>query len=201
LFLIFFNGLVKSKIFVLDQLIVAVIFLDLHVPLPAPNNDGLFTRRPFYIAHFLVYMGAYHLISEIRSSPSKLSEFAISCLFFVLVCKLIAGFLQVGEDAHGLLIRNALASSGVQLDYLRSISEPTGHAVVMLQPGGQNSIIIVGGANISWPTTLDGGNSFPSGTRELIHKAGALLLQREVPDAVNIEAAKVSYLISKHHII
>ena len=63
----------------------------------------------------------------------------------------------------------------------------------MLQPGGQNSIIIVGGANVSWTSTSEEGNAtlFPSTTQEIIRGAGALLLQREVPDAVNIEAAKV----------
>ena len=71
----------------------------------------------------------------------------------------------------------------------------------MLQPGGQNSIIIVGGANVSWTSTSEEGNAtlFSSSTQEIIRGAGALLLQREVPDAVNIEAAKVvTYDITLH---
>lgn len=99
---------------------------------------------------------------------------------------------QVGEDAHGKLIRDALATCGVHLEYLSSVSVPTGHAVVMLQPGGQNSIIIVGGANVSWPRLEDTVSHFPVSTQQLIRQAGAVLLQREIPDAVNFEAAKIA---------
>lgn len=77
------------------------------------------------------------------------------------------------------------------MEYLSSVSVPTGHAVVMLQPGGQNSIIIVGGANVSWPRLEDTVSHFPVSTQQLIRQAGAVLLQREIPDAVNFEAAKV----------
>ncbi|KAI8012504.1 Ribokinase [Camellia lanceoleosa] len=63
---------------------------------------------------------------------------------------------QIGEDAHGKLISDALEDCGVVLDRLRNVSgAPTGHAVVMLQSDGQNSIIIVGGANMScWPDAM-----------------------------------------------
>ncbi|WOH05862.1 hypothetical protein DCAR_0625285 [Daucus carota subsp. sativus] len=93
---------------------------------------------------------------------------------------------QVGEDAHGKLIIGALEDGGVGVDYLSVVCDaPTGHAVVMLQPDGQNSIIIVGGANMScWPERLgDGG-------LEVVRNAGIVLLQREIPDSVNIQVAK-----------
>lgn len=93
---------------------------------------------------------------------------------------------QVGEDAHGKLITEALQSGGVYLDYLRSVSgAPTGHAVVMLQTDGQNSIIIVGGANMSsWPDKLSDKDL------EIVRSAGIVLLQREIPDDINIQFAK-----------
>ncbi|RVW81957.1 hypothetical protein CK203_033255 [Vitis vinifera] len=63
---------------------------------------------------------------------------------------------------------------------------PTGHAVVMLQSDGQNSIIIVGGANMSfWPDTLSDEDL------KIVRNAGIVLLQREIPDFVNIQVAKV----------
>eukprot|EP00250_Pteridium_aquilinum_P022609 c25459_g1_i1 orf=96-1271(+) len=99
---------------------------------------------------------------------------------------------QVGEDAHGGLIRGALTTCGVHLEHLKSVPEPTGHAVVMLQPRGQNSIIIVGGANVSWQRLEDTVSHFCVSTRQVISQAGAVLLQREIPDAVNIEAAKIA---------
>ncbi|KAK3011382.1 hypothetical protein RJ639_005266 [Escallonia herrerae] len=94
---------------------------------------------------------------------------------------------QVGEDAHGKLIAEALESGGVRVDFLSTVpAAPTGHAVVMLQSDGQNSIIIVGGANMScWPETLSDGDL------DVVRNAGIVLLQREIPDSVNIQAAKV----------
>lgn len=94
---------------------------------------------------------------------------------------------QVGDDAHGKLISEALQNGGVCLDYLNTVTDvPTGHAVVMLQPDGQNSIIIVGGANMNcWPHTLSDQDF------EVVRNAGIVLLQREIPDSVNIQVAKV----------
>lgn len=95
---------------------------------------------------------------------------------------------QVGEDAHGKLVSQALEDSGVKLDYLNIVSGiPTGHAVVMLQSDGQNSIIIVGGTNMcSWPEVL------PDEDLELVKNAGIVLLQREIPDFVNHQVAKAA---------
>ncbi|XP_042493142.1 ribokinase [Macadamia integrifolia] len=95
---------------------------------------------------------------------------------------------QIGEDAHGKLIAEALDGGGVQLDHLTIVSAaPTGHAVVMLQPDGQNSIIIVGGANMScWPDKLSDEDL------QAVRNAGVVLLQREIPDSVNIQVAKAA---------
>ncbi|CAI9757104.1 unnamed protein product [Fraxinus pennsylvanica] len=95
---------------------------------------------------------------------------------------------QVGDDAHGKLITEALEGGGVCLDHLSRLDNvPTGHAVVMLQAGGQNSIIIVGGANMAcWPDTLS------EEDLEVVKNAGIVLLQREIPDSVNIQVAKVA---------
>ncbi|GAB4849280.1 hypothetical protein Ancab_004080 [Ancistrocladus abbreviatus] len=95
---------------------------------------------------------------------------------------------QVGEDAHGQLITEALQGGGVCLDRLKNVSgAPTGHAVVMLQSDGQNSIILVGGANMScWPEKLSDEDL------EIVRNAGIILLQREIPDSVNIQVAKAA---------
>lgn len=97
---------------------------------------------------------------------------------------------QLGEDVNGKLISGALSECGVKLDYVNVVKDdvPTGHAVVMLQSDGQNSIIIVGGANMScWP------EKFGHEDLEVVRKAGIVLLQREIPDSVNIQVAKVNF--------
>ncbi|EFJ22856.1 hypothetical protein SELMODRAFT_232676 [Selaginella moellendorffii] len=88
---------------------------------------------------------------------------------------------QVGKDGNATMLRDALQTSGVRLDYLNTVSGPTGHAIVMLQPNGLNSIVIVGGANTAWKKRT-GSSSIPVQAEETIRKAGALLLQREIPD-------------------
>ncbi|XP_057766359.1 ribokinase [Salvia miltiorrhiza] len=95
---------------------------------------------------------------------------------------------QVGEDAHGRLITDALQGGGVLLDRLTTVAHfPTGHAVVMLQSDGQNSIIIVGGANMAgWPDIL------PPEDLDVVKNAGIVLLQREIPDQVNLQVAKAA---------
>ncbi|KAG0455337.1 hypothetical protein HPP92_024629 [Vanilla planifolia] len=95
---------------------------------------------------------------------------------------------QIGEDAHGRLIEDALRRGGVRLDYLARVpSAPTGFAVVMLEPDGQNSIIIIGGANMcGWPEEVGRKDL------ELVRSAGLVLLQREIPDHINIQVATAS---------
>jgi hypothetical protein len=69
----------------------------------------------------------------------------------------------------------------------RSLYNP-GHAVVMLQPNGQNSIIIVGGANMNgWNEKLS------EEDLEVVRGAGMLLLQHEIPDWVNLQVAQVNF--------
>ncbi|XP_031272404.1 ribokinase-like [Pistacia vera] len=96
---------------------------------------------------------------------------------------------QVGEDASGKLITGSLSECGVGLEYVSVVKGnlPTGHAVVMLQADGQNSIIIVGGTNMSgWPEKFD-----DEGLK-VVKNAGIVLLQREIPDSVNIQVAKAA---------
>lgn len=90
---------------------------------------------------------------------------------------------QMGKDAAGQMLSTELSHRGVNLNYVNMLdSAPTGQAVVMLLPGGQNSIIIIGGANQAW-------NTLPASMYPAIDNADALMLQREVPDSINLQAA------------
>ncbi|RDX60599.1 rbsK, partial [Mucuna pruriens] len=95
---------------------------------------------------------------------------------------------QVGGDAYGKVVTDALRGGGVCIDNLTVVaSAPTGHAIVMLQSNGQNSIIYIGGANLScWPSIL------PRQHLDLVAQAGILLLQREIPDSVNAQVAQAA---------
>lgn len=52
---------------------------------------------------------------------------------------------RIGSD--GTLLRRTLAESGVKLDFLEEVETPTGHAVVLINDAGDNSIVLYGGAN------------------------------------------------------
>ncbi|WIA09426.1 hypothetical protein OEZ85_008831 [Tetradesmus obliquus] len=94
---------------------------------------------------------------------------------------------KVGSDSYAAPLRAALAGAGVLLDHLQERPGPTGTAVILLQSSGENSIIIVGGANQdeeAW--------SLSEQEQQLIAGAGAVLLQREIPEAANIQVAKVA---------
>lgn len=121
----------------------------------------------------------------------------------------------LGDDASGASLRAALEASNVDASLCRALPSPgtpTGTALVLLLPSGENSIVIVGGANQSdegWEGVLGGsGNGDDDGAattaaaRLLSSSSGgggggagavsALLLQREVPDWVNARAAELA---------
>ncbi len=51
----------------------------------------------------------------------------------------------VGSDGDMLI--DTLKENGVNVDYLKRTSGPSGHAIIQVTPDGQNSIIILAGAN------------------------------------------------------
>lgn len=93
---------------------------------------------------------------------------------------------QVGTDTNAAMLRGALGSAGVDTSLITSAEGPSGTAVILLQPSGENSIILVGGANTSdeWQIT--------DAATAAIQSAGAVLLQREIPDVVNVIFAKIA---------
>ncbi|EFN51579.1 hypothetical protein CHLNCDRAFT_140074 [Chlorella variabilis] len=89
---------------------------------------------------------------------------------------------QVGRDAQAQMLRGALEGCGVDTSLVREVEGPTGTAVILLEEDGQNRIILHGGANTApWQLGEE--------ARAAISSAGAVLLQREIPEAVNAELA------------
>ena len=55
----------------------------------------------------------------------------------------------VGADGNGALLRDSLRAAGVDVTALRTVDAPTGTAVIVVTPDGENSIIVSPGANRS----------------------------------------------------
>lgn len=81
---------------------------------------------------------------------------------------------RIGSD--GDLLRRTLADSGVKLDFLEEVETPTGHAVVLINDSGDNSIVLYGGAN----RTID--DAFIDRVTAAAEPGDILLLQNEVTD-------------------
>jgi ribokinase len=60
---------------------------------------------------------------------------------------------RVGDDEHGAMLRTALAGARVDVWALRTSTEPTGLALVLLTPDGENSIVVAPGANARLTTS------------------------------------------------
>lgn len=93
---------------------------------------------------------------------------------------------QVGDDVHATSLRAALDAAGVDTALLRAVPGPSGQAFILLQAGGENSIVIVGGANQAWSRPDDAALTAAG-------EAAAVVLQREVPDAVNHAIAAAAH--------
>ena len=94
---------------------------------------------------------------------------------------------QVGQDVYAPLLRDALRSRNIDTSMIHTIpSCSSGITFIMVQPDGENSIVIVGGANTSeeWQITDD--------VTTAIQSAGVVLLQREIPESVNVIFAKLA---------
>ena len=93
---------------------------------------------------------------------------------------------HLGSDAFALDLRAELCASGADDALLTTVAGPSGQAYILLQRGGENSIIVAPGANHVWASSLDAELS------AAISQAGALLLQCEIPEAINLAAAHLA---------
>ncbi len=95
---------------------------------------------------------------------------------------------KVGDDENGELLRRGLSQAGVDVRGVSSAPDTTsGTALIFTDPGGQNSIVIIAGAN---------GRLLPvdlAKFENLINSAGMILLQLEVPLQTVIYAAEMGY--------
>lgn len=94
---------------------------------------------------------------------------------------------RVGDDVFGGQMSDALAAADVDAAGLRtSAGESTGVAVILVNPGGDNSIVVSPGANADLcPADIEA-------ARGLIETAGVLVVQLEVPSQAVVAALAIA---------
>ncbi|MDA8369305.1 MAG: ribokinase [Nocardiopsaceae bacterium] len=89
----------------------------------------------------------------------------------------------VGDDAFGTLLRGNLVESGIEVSGLRTVPGASGVAHIVVESSGDNSIIVIPGANGEVTGLRDG-------DERLLAGSAALLLQLELPMEGVIAAAR-----------
>ena len=88
----------------------------------------------------------------------------------------------VGDDTFGRRIRTVLEADGIDTTGLRSVDEPTGTAHIVVDEDGENTIVVVSGANGTVRSLTDD-------HRAAIRTSDVLLLQLELPtETVDVAA-------------
>ncbi|MFI1913521.1 ribokinase [Nocardia sp. NPDC020380] len=89
----------------------------------------------------------------------------------------------VGDDVFAAALRGVLRDAGVGVSRLRTVDGPSGIAAIVVDGGGENTVIVVGGAN-SRMTGLE-----PADLAALA-AADVLMCQLEIPVPTVLEAAR-----------
>ncbi|KAG1697565.1 hypothetical protein DVH05_016005 [Phytophthora capsici] len=93
---------------------------------------------------------------------------------------------QFGNDSHGKMIKDTLDSIGVDTTLCTAATCTSGLAFVFVYPDGDNSIVLVSGANSAWPEEL------PAPLIDAIKTAAFVLVQCEIPVRINALVAKIA---------
>ena len=89
----------------------------------------------------------------------------------------------VGDDTFGRQIRTVLEADGIDTTGLQLVDEPTGTAHIVVDEDGENTIVVVSGANGTVRSLTDD-------HRAAIRTSDVLLLQLELPTEIVDVAAK-----------
>jgi ribokinase len=97
---------------------------------------------------------------------------------------------RFGNDAHASVLETELRENGVDVSSCGHVDDlPSGQGFVMLSPDGAASSVVIGGANTAWPSDE---RTLRKLVTDAVHGAAVVLLQREVPERVNVAAAKAA---------
>lgn len=102
----------------------------------------------------------------------------------------------VGADLHGGKLGESLDSVGVDISAIRKAEDcPTGMAVIGVLPNGDNSILVLQGANTQVTP------EYVEEHHQLLEECDILVLQLEIPLETVIYAAKEAYRLGKQVIL
>jgi len=83
-----------------------------------------------------------------------------------------------------------MEEAGVNMQYHRKVDgAKTALGFITLTPSGENNIIIVGGANVHY----DNFTELPTEYTNAVDRSKIILLQREIPQEINILVAKYAH--------
>ncbi len=96
---------------------------------------------------------------------------------------------RVGEDAFGQELTDNLVRNQIETSLIQKVKEPTGTAFITVDAQGQNTIIVIPGANATL-TTAD-----IDALKDTIQAAKILVLQLEIPLDVVIRVIDIAYAV------
>lgn len=109
-------------------------------------------------------------------------------------CELICNFGKASADANKMLLADLKNFGNVDTSRCGHIDGPTGTAYILLFGDNDNAICLLGGANMSWSTSCAAEGS---PLQQAIKDSVVVMLQREVPDFVNVEVARLARSLGK----
>lgn len=92
----------------------------------------------------------------------------------------------VGEDQFGADYLSHLQSLGASVGHVKRVPGPTGTALIWVDPTGENSIVIVAGANAH----VSAGQVQEAAVSSALSSSKAILMQLEVPTEALVAACK-----------
>eukprot|EP00746_Dinoflagellata_sp_MGD_P004484 gnl/MRDRNA2_/MRDRNA2_108668_c0_seq1.p1 gnl/MRDRNA2_/MRDRNA2_108668_c0~~gnl/MRDRNA2_/MRDRNA2_108668_c0_seq1.p1 ORF type:complete len:514 (-),score=115.00 gnl/MRDRNA2_/MRDRNA2_108668_c0_seq1:172-1515(-) len=109
--------------------------------------------------------------------------------------ELICNFGKQSADENKLLLADLKKYGKVSTGRSEVIEGPTGTAYILLFADNDNAILLLGGANQVWPPSplAEEGSKLYKAIKESV----ALMLQREIPETVNVEVARVAQQLGK----
>ena len=93
-----------------------------------------------------------------------------------------------GSDSDSEFLKSFLSSEGIDLSLCTQQTCPSGKAFILSLVSGENSIIITAGANEVWSS-----EQLLKRLEEHWESINVVLLQREIPQHINLEVAKAAY--------